>query len=1284
METSSPVDSSELSSHNSSPDDNLFHIVGIGASAGGIKAMKDFFEKMPVDAGMAYVVILHLSPDHDSRLAQVLQTVTTMPVLQTNTEVIVEPNHVYVVPPNQHLEMLGNKIVVSKNTRIEDRRAPIDIFFRTLAESHGKWAIGVVLSGTGANGSMGIKRIKEMGGSAFVQNPREAEFSEMPRNSIATDLIDMILPVAEIPGKIIQFIQGNANIELPAAAEALIENQQLALRDIFTQLRVRTGHDFSNYKRPTLLRRIERRMNICNQPDIISYATFIQQDPTETQALLKDLLISVTNFFRDEKAFRFIETDILPRIFHGKDSQKQVRIWVAGCATGEEAYSLAMLCAERTLGNTDMPKVQIFATDIDENAIAIARGGVYTLNDAADVSSERLRRFFKKDGNVYQVTREIREMILFANHNVLKDAPFSRIDLITCRNMLIYLNQVAQERIMETFHFALNPGGFLFLGTSESIETSDELFSIISREQHIYQSRHVTVRSYPVPESIPALRFQHLPNQGVREPPDNKTLERFTYNDLHQLLLEQYAPPSVVVNEGYNIVHLSPRAGSYLQMNGGEPSTNVLHLVRQELRLELRSALYQAVQQKTNVQANNLTLKIDDKFQTINLHVRPQFREGEVARGFILILFEKTENGIAEQPAVLKSEEPLARQLEEELIRLKAQLRESNQHHEFQAEELKASNEELQAINEELRSAAEELETSKEELQSINEELTTVNQELKVKIEETTISSNNLQNLINSTNIGTIFLDRSFCINLFTPAIRDIFNLIPADYGRPLTDINSKLTYDNLIEDAEEVLANLQPIEREVQTNDNRTFMMRVLPYRTSEDRISGIVITFVDISRRKKDENELYDNRNRLHLAMKAGKIFTWELNPETRQLVWSANTKDIIGCLLPDLLDNLYSLIHPDDIHHAKKAIDTAIENRLDFESEFRLLHPDTGQVIWLQSQGAVTTHTPNGNALFVGIVQNISDRKKAEDELRQSYVNIKMATDASQAGWLTWHLETGQTNWDERGKQIMGFSSEEETKSIEGWLSRILDADRHVVMENSAENIVNNKDFEFEFRVPDDKTGEERLIEAKGRFQKDTQDRAISGTCLIIDITESRRAELALRESEERFRILANSIPQLIWTNDAGGKADYFNKRWYEYSGLNMEELAGHGWQKIVFEEDAATFIERWKDALQSGTIFDSEFRIRRADGMYRWHIVRNMPLLSKDGSVHIWFGSATDVDDLKNTQELLRESRERLRVTMESALDYAIVTLNTDGLIEAGIQVPNAFLDTGKTK
>lgn len=850
-----------------------FVVVGIGASAGGIQAIRQFFEGVPADSGIAYVVILHLSPDHDSHLAEVLQVAAPIPVSQVVDQVEVVPDHVYVIPPDKSLTMEDGLLSVSPRLSIEERRAPVDIFFRTLAQSRGRMAVSVILSGTGANGSMGLKRIKELGGLTLVQKPEDAEFTDMPLHSLATGLVDQVLPVADMPAAIIAYRDWLERLKLPSTRADHSEIDEHALRDIFTELRVRTGHDFSNYKRATILRRIARRMSLQRLFTMSEYAHFLREHRHESEALLKDLLISVTNFFRDREAFEKLRTTLIPKLFAGKGEGDYIRVWTAGCATGEEAYSIAMLLAEHAMSLSEPPNIQLFATDIDESAIAIAREGVYSLNDAADVSQERLRRFFVKEGERYRVRKELRDLVLFANHNIIKDPPFSHLDLLCCRNVLIYLNRAAQRRAMEVMHFALNPGGYLFLGSSESVEGAGELFVAVDKEAFLFQSRAMTTRTIVVP--LPELALPAAGDRRLIEARHSvlQVRERMSAADLHQRLLEALAPPSVVVNAEYEIVHLSPRAGRYLQHAGGEPSNDILKLIRPELRIELRTALYQSSQQRSNVEAPAVHIGIDNQQAAIRLVVRPVLDLEDTARGFFLILFEEDAAGVVNPrtPVVPLTSTDTTRQLEDEVSRMKGQLRATIERHETQAEELKASNEELQAMNEELRSSAEELETSKEELESTNEELRTVNQELKIKVEEQTRTNDDMQNLVNSTEIGTIFLDRSSRIKLFTPPAREIFTLIPADRGRVLSDISSALVDVDVHAEIERVLERLERVEREVVTKHGRWYLMRVLPYRTSEDRIDGITLTFVEITARRRAEQGLRASETRSRLLIES-----------------------------------------------------------------------------------------------------------------------------------------------------------------------------------------------------------------------------------------------------------------------------------------------------------------------------------------------------------------------------------------------------------------------------
>lgn len=873
-------DSGQAGSSNIS--DSLWAVV-LGAGAGGGRAAEGFFTHT-APGNACYLVAVHLPEDEITALVQSLKNISPLAVTLATGKVSFAANHIYILPHHAGWRVEEEFLVISAEA--EKALNPVDRLMEQVGSLFGMNTIGVILSGKGTDGAMGIRSIKKGGGIIFTQNPREAEESEMCRNAIITECVDEVLAVREIPARIHAIRKGNVMLTVPPAPAVNTELQQHALQQIFSEIIHHTGHDFTNYKKPTLLRRIERRLAVHQLADLSSYAAFLAEHSEEVSALVNDLLISVTSFFRDAGAFEVLEQEVLPMLLKSKKKEDLLRIWIPGCATGEEAYTIAILCAEKTADIKDLPKIQIFATDIDTAGISAAREGLYTESELINVSPERVRRFFTKEEHMFRIRREIRETIMFANHNFLKDPPFSHLDLVSCRNVLIYLDRIAKDRVINTFHFALNPGGFLLLGSSESVDPASGLFSVYSRENHIFQSRRSGGRVYATVEPSAATGLSNITALENSRQELNTAKDMLSAGSLHLQLLEQYAPPSLLVNEEYDVVHLSDNAGQYLHMAGGNVTRNILRLVRTELRPELRSALYQAAQRKTAVEARGLEVDLGDRKETVNIIVRPVVNM-ENSQSFFLIIF-----GVAtekEQQVARITDEPVTKHLEDELARLKTQLRFSNEQHEFQAEELKASNEELQAMNEELRSAAEELETNKEELQSINEELRTVNEELKLKIGETSLFANNLQNLINSTDIGTIFLDRGFRVALFTPAARNIFNLILSDHGRPITDITSRLTYGELLRDAETVLDKLTMVEKEVTTVDNQVYLMRLFPYRTTDDRINGIVITFINISTRKLAEEKLketIEELTRFNKAMVSRETRMIELKKEVNEL--------------------------------------------------------------------------------------------------------------------------------------------------------------------------------------------------------------------------------------------------------------------------------------------------------------------------------------------------------------------------------------------------------------
>jgi two-component system CheB/CheR fusion protein len=851
------------------PSNLDFPVVGIGASAGALQPLLRFFAAMPPDCRMAFVVVLHLSPTHSSDLPALLQGATQMTVLSPQQPTSIQANHVYVIAPNQQLAMNDGYLSVAELERPPGRHVTIDLFFRTLAVVHRERAFAVVLSGNGSDGAVGITRIKEEGGITFAQLPQEAEFDAMPRAAIATGTVDWILPVAELPQKLMSLWANAQRIWLPGAAEADLRGVEepptpqaaqeaaQALQSVLMLLLRRTGHDFRSYKRATVLRRLERRMQVHGLPDLLAYRNFIQAQGDEAQALLEDLLIGVTNFFRDPGAFDVLQNEVVPQLFHqAAGSPGGLRVWVPGCATGEEAYSVAMLLCEQAAQTMQPPKIHVFATDIDEAALGTARMGAYPVGIEADVSQARLNRFFERDTSRYRVRKEVREKVMFALHNILRDPPFSRLDLISCRNLLIYLDRDVHAQVLEMFHFALRPAGYLCLGSSESADTASQLFSVVDKKNRIYRANAVA----RTPRHLPALPLGTVRPSATAPSPEVRMEKRtITYTDLHARLAEQHAPPSVLIDGDGNIVHLSAQVGRFLRHAGGAPSHQLVSVVIPDLRAELRTAIFHAVRSGKSVEARRVHVDDDGRSRYVTMIVRP-VQEADTTGPLYLALFDEVDDSMAPEALAPGNggRDPVVLQLEDEVRRLKEQLQSTIEHSETSTEELKASNEELQAINEELRSTTEELETSKEELQSINEELITVNHELKLKAEETGKINDDLHNLIASTDIATVFVDRAMSIKRFTPHATRLFNLIPTDLGRSLLDITHRLDYESLADDAADAFQSLQVIEREVRTEDGKWYLARVLPYRTAEDRIDGAVLTFVDITRRRRAEESM------------------------------------------------------------------------------------------------------------------------------------------------------------------------------------------------------------------------------------------------------------------------------------------------------------------------------------------------------------------------------------------------------------------------------------------
>ncbi len=837
--------------------EDSFPIVGIGASAGGLEALEQFFAHAPADSGMAYVVIQHLDPTRQGMMPELLQRSTAMPVVQVEDRTAVRKNHVYVIPPNKDMSILHGVLHLLEPSAPRGLRLPIDFFLRSLALDQREHSIGVILSGMGSDGTLGLRAIKEKGGIALVQDPQSAKYDSMPGSAIEAGLADIIAPVSEIPAKIQAWLGRKPLSE--ETGEVRQERSGSSLEKAVILLREHAGHDFSHYKRTTLYRRIERRMAIHQIDRIEAYIRYLRENPQELDLLFKELLIGVTSFFRDHGAWDRLRDDVLPALLAKHTAGSPLRAWVPGCSTGEEAYSLAMVMREAADAHQPARHcpMQIFATDLDSDAIDRARSGLYPENIVADIPAERLERFFIKEDRGYRVRGEIREMVIFACQNIISDPPFTKLDILSCRNLLIYLDPEIQRKLIPLFHYGLHPGGILFLGSAETVGDFTSLFAPIDAKLRLYKCLEPKLRHHPL--EFPATFGKRVPDPTDTRRPRKPVANLQSLADA--LVLQSYAPPAVLVNDKGDILYISGRTGKYLEPAAGKANWNLFAMVREGLRNELLAAFQKALRQDERIRVEGLQPLEFDKGRAVNVEVE-RLNGADDLQGLVMIVFHEVA-----LPAKVKRRGRSATatadttQLEElrrELCQAQEDARLTRDSMQTAQEELISANEEMQSTNEEVQSANEELMTSKEEMQSLNEELQTVNAELQAKVDELSRTSNDMKNLLDSTDIATVFLDNDLNVRRFTERATSIFKLIPGDLGRPITDLSSRLCYSELEDDARGVLRSLLAAEKAVRTKDESWFTVRIMPYRTFDNRIDGVVITFADITAAKHLEGKL------------------------------------------------------------------------------------------------------------------------------------------------------------------------------------------------------------------------------------------------------------------------------------------------------------------------------------------------------------------------------------------------------------------------------------------
>ena len=895
-----------------------FPIVGIGASAGGLETLNAFFSIMPPDSNIAFVIIQHLSPKHKSIMASLLEKHTRMVVREIEDGTKLLANHVYLNPPGKNVALFNRSLHLLEPIKSGAINMPVDFFFRSLSEDQGEKAIGIILSGTASDGTLGIKAIKGEGGMAMVQQPDTAKYDGMPKSAVETGLIDFILPVEKMPDTLIRYVQ-HPYLELQGQIKLTDTSIKNQMQKIFALIRTSTGHDFSHYKQTTISRRIERRLAVHQIKALSDYVLYLQKNPAEINLLFKDLVIGVTSFFRDPEAYKLLEEEVLPNVLKGKEPDAMIRIWVTACSTGEEAYSLAIILSELKDKVKNYFNVQIFATDIDPDAISFARQGIYPENIGTDISSARLNQFFTKKPDGFHIKKQIREMIVFSTQNVIKDPPFSKLDMVSCRNLMIYMENALQKKIIPLLHYTLNPGGILFLGTSESIGDHMDLFgpinskwkifvrktSIVGREKDFFDKIYDTVQT-----NINTAEKDGLPARiDIRA-------------EIERALLDAYAPAGVLINDKYEILHFVGKTDRYLTPPTGKPEFNLIDMAREDLKNKLSVTIHKSVREKKNMFCKGVRVRYNGSFYVINISVRPLTGK-QLPSGLTLVTFEDIPNAdISEEKKVgtgkPKRQNSALKNLEQELQSTREYLQATIEELETSNEELKSTNEELQSVNEEMQSTNEELETSKEELQSTNEELATVNSELQNKVDEYATASDDMQNLLAATEIATIFVDTNLRIKNYTPAAAGIVNLIFTDIGRPLNDLKTRFPDVDLVGMAKNVLKDLNTVGLDILSQDDMWYSLKIIPYRTTANIIDGVVMTFFDVHKIKQA-----DTFKRLATVLADSNDAITVLDMKGNILAWNKGAQQMYGWTESEALKMNFDEFLPDDKQDELKSI-------------------------------------------------------------------------------------------------------------------------------------------------------------------------------------------------------------------------------------------------------------------------------------------------------------------------------------------------------------------------
>ncbi|MDY3553519.1 PAS domain S-box protein [Gemmata sp. JC717] len=1212
-----------------------FPVVGVGASAGGLEAFSEFLAAMPPDAGMAFVFIPHLPPNQNSLLADILARRTAMPVHEVEDGLAVEPDHVYVTRPGHVVGIREGRLRVGPELggpRAANR--PVDDFFRTLAEEQRERAICVLLSGMGSNGTAGAQAVKAVGGLCVAQDPDSAQYPSMPRHLIDAGYADYIVRPTDLPDVLLTYARSRyATGGREADARAVLQQEGHHLREILAVLRTRTKQDFAGYKKPTILRRVQRRMGLLRVPTMSEYARHLRQSPNEVTGLADDLLIHVTGFFRDPEAWEALRERVIAPLVAAREPGGPVRAWVAACSSGEEAYTLAMILLEESDRADKRLDIKVFATDLADRTLAHARAGVYPGGIESEISSERLKRFFVREDEVYRVRQELRDRVVFAPQNILQDPLFSRLDIATCRNLLIYLEADVQKRVLMLLHFGLREGGALFLGTSETIGGAEELFEPVDKKARIYRrvgpTRHGLVEfplPYPVPPLAPA------PDEGRGQARPSRPGDRSVGDLTRQALLEHHTPPAVAVDRDFQVVYYHGDTSPFLQQVSGEPTRDLLLLARDGVRGAARLALQYASAQQQPATVHDGWIERPGRQVRVAVNVSP-VPTGAPANHFV-VSFE--ERGEVPAPAAPNGEAG-------DLARLRAELQSTIEELQTSNEELKASHEEAMSVNEELQSANEELETSKEEMQSLNEELRTVNAQLRAKMEEHQAASSDLTSLLTSTDIAVLFLDTRFRIRRFTPAVRDLLDLIPGDIGRPLTALARKFDDPHLDDDCRAVLERLVPVAREVAAAAGRHYLRRVLPYRTVDDRIDGLVVTFVDVTERKRAEDALAAEKEyaesiveTLHepLLILHPDLTVKGVNPAF-YTHFRVNPADTIGRKVYQLGNGQW------DIPALRTLLEDVLPDSNVF-NDYEVTHEfeGLGRRVMLVS-GRRLDHV---QLILLG-VRDITDRKRAEEALLASEEKYRTLFEAIDAGFAIFEMI-----YDAAGAAVdfryvetnPAFGRQAGRRPRPGQTMRELFPEAEDMwLADYAEVARTGRPKRFVDQAP----GLGRWFDvfvfpvAAGRL-----------AALFRDVTAEKQAEDALRASERRYRALVESQVEMVAQFRTDGTLLFVNGAYARVFGTTPERLTGTSFWDLMPPEERAAVRARLDALTPDAPLVQIENMIAAADGP-RWTLWTNRALaFDAAGRVAEAQSAGVDITDRKRAEAALHESEERLRLAV----------------------------------